>query len=232
MSIKVAIIPARGGSKRIPRKNIKAFFGKPMIAWSIEAAKKSGIFDRIIVSTDDEEIANIAREWGAEVPFIRPAELSEDLTATIPVISHAIQWLLEQGEDLDAICCLYATAPFVEATDISKGYAELATGGWAYTFSVTDFSAPIFRSFQLSAIGGVEMFYPEHFNTRSQDLPEAYHDAGQFYWGRKESWLQGKIFFSNQSKPIIIPRWRVQDIDTPSDWQRAEQIALQILSNN
>jgi len=232
VSIKVVIIPARGGSKRIPRKNIKAFFGKPMIAWSIEAAKKSGIFDRIIVSTDDEEIASIAREWGAEVPFIRPAELSEDLTATIPVISHAIQWLLEQGEDLDAICCLYATAPFVEATDISKGYAELTTGDWAYTFSVTDFSAPIFRSFQLSASGGVEMFYPEHFNTRSQDLPEAYHDAGQFYWGRKESWLQGKIFFSNQSKPIIIPRWRVQDIDTPSDWQRAEQIALQILSNN
>jgi pseudaminic acid cytidylyltransferase len=232
MSIKVAIIPARGGSKRIPRKNIKAFFGKPMIAWSIEVAKKSGIFDRIIVSTDDEEIASIAREWGAEVPFIRPAELSEDLTATIPVISHAIQWLIEQGEELEAICCIYATAPFVEATDIVKGYEELISGGWSYTFSVTDFSAPIFRSFKLSENGGVEMFYPERFNTRSQDLPDAYHDAGQFYWGRKESWLQGKIFFSNQSKPIIIPRWRVQDIDTLSDWQRAEQIALQILSNN
>lgn len=232
MSIKVAIIPARGGSKRIPRKNIKEFFGKPMIAWSIEAAKESGIFDRIIVSTDDDEIASIAKEWGAEVPFIRPDELSEDLTATIPVISHAIQWLIDQGEDLDAVCCIYATAPFVEAADISKGYVELTSGNWAYTFSVTDFSAPIFRSFQLSDSGGVEMFYPEHFNTRSQDLPDAYHDAGQFYWGRKESWLQEKIFFSNDSKPIVIPRWRVQDIDTLSDWQRAEKIALQVFSNN
>lgn len=232
MSIKVAIIPARGGSKRIPRKNIKEFHGKPMIAWSIEAAKKTGIFDRIVVSTDDEEIASIARKWGAEVPFMRPAELSEDFTATIPVISHAIQWLMEKGEDLEAICCIYATAPFVEAEDITKGYTELTSGGWAYTFSVTDFSAPIFRSFKLSETGGVEMFYPEYFNTRSQDLPDAYHDAGQFYWGLKESWLQEKIFFSNESKPILIPRWRVQDIDTPSDWQRAEKIALQILSNN
>jgi pseudaminic acid cytidylyltransferase len=232
VSIKVAIIPARGGSKRIPRKNIKMFFGKPMIAWSIEAAKKTGIFDRIVVSTDNEEIANVAREWGAEVPFIRPAELSEDLTATIPVISHAIHWLMEQGEDLEAVCCIYATAPFVEPADIIKGYAELISGDWAYTFSVTDFAAPIFRSFQLSETGGVEMFYPECFNTRSQDLPEAFHDAGQFYWGRKESWLQEKIFFSNESKPIIIPRWRVQDIDTSSDWQRAEKIALQIFNNN
>ena len=232
MSIKVAIIPARGGSKRIPRKNIKQFFGKPMIAWSIEAAQKTGIFDRIIVSTDDKEIASIAKEWGAEVPFMRPDELSEDHTATIPVIAHAVDWLLEQGEKLDAICCIYATAPFVDAKDIATGYAELISDNWAYTFSVTDFSAPIFRSFKLSDSGGVEMFYPEHFNTRSQDLPEAFHDAGQFYWGTTESWLDGKIFFSNESKPILIPRWRVQDIDTPSDWLRAEKIALQILNSN
>lgn len=203
-----------------------------MIAWSIEAAKQSGIFDRIIVSTDDDEIAGIAKEWGAEVPFIRPDELSEDHTATIPVIAHGINWLLEQGEALEAVCCIYATAPFVDASDITKGYDELNTANWAYTFSATDFSAPIFRSFKLSDNGGVEMFYPEHFNTRSQDLPDAYHDAGQFYWGREEAWLKGKIFFSNESKPILIPRWRVQDIDTPSDWERAEKIALQILSNN
>jgi N-acylneuraminate cytidylyltransferase len=232
VSLKVAIIPARGGSKRIPRKNIKHFFGKPMIAWSIEAAKQAGIFDRIIVSTDDDEIAGIAKEWGAEVPFIRPDELSEDHTATIPVIAHGINWLLEQGEELEAVCCIYATAPFVDASDITKGYDELNTANWAYTFSATDFSAPIFRSFKLSDNGGVEMFYPEHFNTRSQDLPDAYHDAGQFYWGREEAWLNGKIFFSNESKPILIPRWRVQDIDTPSDWERAEKIALQIFSNS
>lgn len=232
MPIKVAIIPARGGSKRIPRKNIKQFFGKPMIAWSIEAAKETGIFDRIIVSTDDDEIAKIAKEWGAEVPFIRPDELSEDHTATIPVITHGINWLLEQGEELEAVCCIYATAPFVDASDITKGYDELNTANWAYTFSATDFSAPIFRSFKLSDNGGVEMFYPEHFNTRSQDLPDAYHDAGQFYWGKEDAWLKGKIFFSNESKPILIPRWRVQDIDTPSDWERAEKIALQIFSNS
>jgi N-acylneuraminate cytidylyltransferase len=232
MPIKVAVIPARGGSKRIPRKNIKQFFGKPMIAWSIEAAKKSEIFDRIIVSTDDNEIASIAKEWGAEVPFLRPGELSEDHTATIPVIAHAVDWLLNQGEELEAVCCIYATAPFVDENDIVQGYTELTSGNWAYTFSATDFSAPIFRSFKMTEAGGVEMFYPEHFDTRSQDLPEAFHDAGQFYWGRTESWLQDKIFFSNESKPILIPRWRVQDIDTPSDWQRAEKIALQILNSS
>ena len=228
MSIKVAIIPARGGSKRIPRKNIKEFYGKPMIAWTIEAAKKTGIFDRIIVSTDDEEIACIAREWGAEVPFIRPAELSEDLTATIPVISHAIDWLIKQGEILDVVCCIYATAPFVNEDDIVRGYQEISSGDWSYTFSVTDYPAPIFRSFKKNCNGGVEMFYPEHFETRSQDLPEAFHDAGQFYWGRPESWLQGKIIFSSKSKAILIPRWRVQDIDTPSDWLRAEKLFLVI----
>lgn len=226
MPIKVAIIPARGGSKRIPRKNIKEFFGKPMIAWTIEAAKKSDIFDRIIVSTDDEEIACIARKWGAEVPFMRPEELSGDHTATIPVIAHGINWLLGQGEELESVCCIYATAPFVDANDIRKGYEELIAGNWNYTFSVTDFSAPIFRSFKLSDSGGVEMFYPEHFNTRSQDLPEAFHDAGQFYWGKSKSWLQNKTIFSLESKAIPIPRWRVQDIDTPDDWMRAEKLFI------
>jgi N-acylneuraminate cytidylyltransferase len=232
MPIKVAVIPARGGSKRIPRKNIKQFFGKPMIAWSIEAAKESGIFDRIIVSTDDDEIAHIAKEWGAEVPFIRPDELSEDHTATIPVIAHAVGWLLDHGEELEAVCCIYATAPFVDPKDITKGYEELVSGDWAYTFSATDFSAPIFRSFKMTEAGGVEMFYPEHFNTRSQDLPEAFHDAGQFYWGRAESWCEKKIIFSTESNAVLIPRWRVQDIDTPSDWLRAEKLFLAIHGEN
>lgn len=180
----MAVIPARGGSKRIPRKNIKDFCGKPMIAWSIEAAKKSGLFDRIIVSTDDAEIAEVAKRWGADVPFMRPAELSDDHAGTTGVIAHATQWALDQGLclDPDAVCCIYATAPFIQVEDLKRGLEALKSGGWAYAFSVTDFASPILRSFRQDAEGGIEMFFPEHFSTRSQDLPTALHDAGQFYW--------------------------------------------------
>ena len=220
--MKIAIIPARGGSKRIPRKNIKLFHEKPMIAWSIKAAQDAKVFDRIIVTTDDEEIAEISRSFGAEVPFVRPPELSDDYAATTEVIAHATQWALDQGWKVDAVCCIYATAPFVQSNDIRKGLDALESGDWAYSFSVTDFAAPIFRAFKETPEGGVEMFYPEHFSTRSQDLPEALHDAGQFYWGRPESWCEGKLLFANHSKPVLVPRWRVQDIDTPADWRRAE----------
>ena len=220
--MKIAVIPARGGSKRIPRKNIKNFCGKPMIAWSIEAAKASALFDHILVSTDDAEIADIAKEWGAEVPFMRPVELSDDHAGTTEVIAHATRWALEQGFDVDAVCCIYATAPFVQVDDIKRGLAALESGNWAYAFTVTDFAAPIFRSFKQNAEGGIEMFYPEHFSTRSQDLPTALHDAGQFYWGRPSAWIEGKRIFDRHSTPVVIPRWRVQDIDTQDDWIRAE----------
>ena len=220
--MKIAVIPARGGSKRIPRKNIKNFCGKPMIAWSIEAAKASALFDRIIVSTDDAEITDIAKQWGAEVPFMRPVELSDDHAGTTEVIAHATRWALEQGFDVDAVCCIYATAPFVQVDDIKRGLAALESGNWAYAFTVTDFAAPIFRSFKQNAEGGIEMFYPEHFSTRSQDLPTALHDAGQFYWGRPSAWIEGKRIFDRHSTPVVIPRWRVQDIDTQDDWIRAE----------
>jgi N-acylneuraminate cytidylyltransferase len=223
--MKIAVIPARGGSKRIPRKNIKPFSGKPMIAWSIEAAKSSGLFDRIIVSTDDAEIAEVAKKWGAEVPFMRPAELSNDYAATTEVIAHATQWALDQGLDVEAVCCIYATAPFVETNDLKRGWDALSAGDWQYAFTVTDFAAPIFRSFKQTAEGGVEMFFPEHFATRSQDLPIALHDAGQFYWGRPAAWLEGRRIFDRHSAPVIIPRWRVQDIDIPEDWERAEILA-------
>ena len=226
----IAIIPARGGSKRIPRKNIKEFCGKPMIVWSIEAAKASGLFDHIIVSTDDEEIAAVAKKWGAEAPFMRPAELSNDFTATIPVIAHAVEWAQGQGWKIDAACCIYATAPFVRPADIKKSLDLLNSGDWAYSFTATDYAAPIFRSFKMTSLGGVEMFYPEYFTTRSQDLPSAFHDAGQFYWGRPAAWLEGKIFFAPHSKPLTIPRWRVQDIDSAEDWIRAEMIAASINS--
>ena len=223
--MRIAVIPARGGSKRIPRKNIKNFNGKPMIAWSIEAAKESGLFEKIIVSTDDEEISEIASEWGAEVPFVRPAELSDDFVATTEVIAHTTQWAINQKFDLESVCCIYATAPFIQVEDLKRGQEALDSGDWDYAFTVTDFAAPIFRSFKETEQGGIEMFFPEHFGTRSQDLPVALHDAGQFYWGRSESWIRGKQIFSINSKPILIPRWRVQDIDTLEDWKRAEIVA-------
>lgn len=227
--MRIAVIPARGGSKRIPRKNIKTFNGRPMIAWSIEAAKSSGLFERIIVSTDDAEIAEVSKQWGAEVPFTRPAELSNDFAATTEVIAHTALWVIKQGLTLESVCCIYATAPFVQVEDIKRGCEALDSGDWDYAFTVTDFAAPIFRSFKQTEQGGLEMFFPEHFGTRSQDLPVALHDAGQFYWGRPEAWIQGKRIFDNRSKPILIPRWRVQDIDTSEDWERAEILAPVIM---
>lgn len=220
--MRLAIIPARGGSKRIPRKNIKAFCGKPMIAWSIEAALQSACFDQVIVSTDDAEIADVARQWGASVPFMRPAELSDDHTGTVPVIRHAIEWFNGQGKTLEQACCLYATAPFVRAEDLQRGREILEGNDCNYTFSVTSYAFPIQRAIRINGEGRVEMFSPEHFNTRSQDLEEAFHDAGQFYWGRAEAWLQGKMIFSPHSLPVLLPRHRVQDIDTPEDWERAQ----------
>jgi N-acylneuraminate cytidylyltransferase len=228
--MRIAVIPARGGSKRIPRKNIKNFCGKPMIAWSIEAAKASALFDRIFVSTDDAEIADIAKQWGAEVPFMRPAELSNDYAGTTEVIAHATQWALDQGFELDAVCCIYATTPFIQADDLKRGLTALESGDWAYAFTATDFAAPIFRSFKQNAEGGIEMFYPEHFSTRSQDLPTVLHDAGQFYWGRPSAWIEGKRIFDRHSTTVMIPRWRVQDIDTQEDWERAEILAPVIMN--
>ena len=220
--MKLAVIPARGGSKRIPRKNIKTFCGKPMIAWSIEAALQSGCFDAVAVSTDDAEIAEVARAHGAIVPFMRPAELSDDHTGTIPVIRHAIEWHQHQGQTPERVCCIYATAPFVRAEDLKRGLRVLEETGCDYAFSVTSYAFPIQRAIRITPQGRVEMFHPEHFNTRSQDLEEAFHDAGQFYWGQASAWLAGKPIFSPDAAPVILPRHRVQDIDTPEDWTRAE----------
>lgn len=220
--MKTCIIPARGGSKRIPRKNIKPFCGKPMIAWSIEAALRSDCFDQVIVSTDDAEIAEVARQHGALVPFIRPAALSDDHTGTTAVVSHAINWFSAQEQMPDPVCCLYATAPFVSSDDLRRGLAVLTETSCDYAFSVTSYAFPIQRAIRLTETGRVEMFNPEYFNTRSQDLEEAFHDAGQFYWGRAEAWLEDRMIFATGSMPIILPRHRVQDIDTPEDWVRAE----------
>ena len=220
--MKVAIIPARGGSKRIPRKNIKDFFGKPMIAWSIEATLKSNCFDRVIVSTDDQEIAEIAKKYGAEVPFIRAAELSDDHAGTTPVIKQAIQWLTDNLQAPHLVCCIYATAPFVRANDIQRGLEQLEQTDVSYAFTVTSYAFPIQRAIKITENNTIEMFSPEHFQTRSQDLEEAYHDAGQFYWGKVDAWMSEKVIFGSESTPVILPRYRVQDIDTLEDWDRAE----------
>lgn len=193
-----------------------------MIAWAIEAARESACFDRIIVSTDDSEIADIARDHGVEVPFLRPVELSGDHTGTIPVIAHAIRWQQRHGGSPSAVCCIYATAPFIRAEDLQRGLKLLEQAGCDYVFSVTSYAFPIQRAIRTTAENRIEMFSPEHFHTRSQDLEEAYHDAGQFYWGRAEAWLQGRVIFGPASCPVLLPRHRVQDIDTPEDWVRAE----------
>lgn len=220
--MRLAVIPARGGSKRIPRKNIKPFCGKPMIARSIEAALASGCFDRVIVSTDDVEIAEVARQCGADVPFMRPAELSDDFTGTVPVIRHAVDWFIANDETPEQVCCIYATAPFVSGEDIRRGLEVLISCDSDYAFSVTSYAFPIQRAIRITSAGRVEMFNPEHFNTRSQDLEDAYHDAGQFYWGRARAWQEGRVIFGANSSPVLLPRHRVQDIDTPEDWERAE----------
>ena len=220
----VAIIPARGGSKRIPNKNIKTFCGKPMIAYSIEAAKNAGIFDRIVVSTDSEKIASTAKEFGAEIPFMRPGNLADDQTGTDAVILHALKRFMENGEKIDYICCIYATAPFVKAEYIIKGYNLLRDKNAAACFSVTTYSFPIFRSLKINNQNRLEMFWPEYRETRSQDLQEAYHDAGQFYWADVKKYLKEKQFYSKDAVPVILPRHLVQDIDTPEDWETAERM--------
>ena len=229
--MKLAVIPARGGSKRIPRKNIKLFCGKPMIAWSIEAAQRAGLFDRIVVSTDDEEIAIIARKCGADAPFVRPAELSDDHTGTAPVIAHAIEWHRTRGFDPLEICCIYATAPFLRSEDINFGKEILERSKADFAFSVTSYAFPIQRAVKLREDGRIEMFNPSQFELRSQDLPEAFHDAGQFYWGTRDAWLSGTPIFGPKSAPVFLPRYRVQDIDTPEDWVQAE-LMMEVLRNS
>lgn len=222
--MRLAIIPARGGSKRIPHKNIKDFFGKPIIARSIETAHESGCFDRIIVSTEDAKIAAIARQYGAETPFVRPEVLSGDFVGTIPVIRHGIEWFDSQGIHFDEVCCIYATAPFITVNDIRTGLDILHSQKSEFTLAVTGFSFPIQRAVKISHSGYLEMFQPEHFNTRSQDLEPAFHDTGQFCWGKASAWKDERPFFSHKVAPVVLPSYRVHDIDTPEDWDRAELI--------
>jgi pseudaminic acid cytidylyltransferase len=222
--VNIAIIPARGGSQRIPRKNIRLFCGRTMIARPIEAAKLAGVFDAIVVSTDDDEIADVAEACGATVPFRRPAELSNDHVPTLPVIAHAISWWEEHRAPVTFACCIYATAPFLQPRYLIEGLSVLQAHANAdFAFSVTSYAFPIFRALLRTPEGQMKMFWPENESKRSQDLPEAWHDAGQFYWGRKDAFLNRGVF-SSRSYPVILPRHLVQDIDTPEDWERAERM--------
>ena len=230
--MKIAIIPARGGSKRIPRKNLRPFCGKPILAYSIAAARDSGVFDHIIVSTDDAEIQAMAREFGATTPFTRPPELANDHATTVPVIRHGVQWVQQHLGAVEHVCCIYATAPFVQAADLKAAQQRLVERQVSgYVFSATTFPFPIQRAFRVKDDDLVEMFEPANYNTRSQDLEEAFQDAGQFYWGSAQAYLSDKIFFSTDSMAYLLPRHRVQDIDTAEDWQRAELMYQALRAN-
>ena len=220
--MKIAVIPARGGSKRIPRKNIRMFCGKPIIAHSISAAQQTGLFDQVVVSTDDDEIASVAREFGATTPFVRPKELADDFTGTNAVVKHAVAWFNAQSNDVTHACCLYATAPLLQARFITEGYEALSRSNAAFAFSVTSYAFPIQRALRVTPEGRVDAIYPEHRMTRSQDLEHAYHDAGQFYWGTARAFLEDLPVFAPHSIGVILPRHLVQDIDTLEDWDQAE----------
>ncbi|MDJ0663494.1 MAG: pseudaminic acid cytidylyltransferase [Acidimicrobiia bacterium] len=221
----VAVVPARGGSKRIPRKNIRPFRGTPLLVRTINLLRQTSVFDRVVVSTDDTEIAELATAAGAEAPFLRPAELADDHTGARPVIIHAIETLESQsGTQLGSVCIVYPTAVFIEPRDLEESFEQLRSQRVDFVFSAAGFDSPIQRALRVRSDGICELMWPEHTLTRSQDLEEAYHDAGQFYWGHRDSWLAGRPVFQSRSLLHILPRWRVQDIDTEEDWHRAELI--------
>lgn len=228
----VAIITARGGSKRIPRKNIREFAGKPMLAWPIMAAQKANIFDRIIVSTDSEEIASAAVSFGAEVPFLRPPHLSDDHTPTAPVLLHALEALEADGAAVSHACCIYPTAPFLRPDDLRLGLDELRQSGAPAALSVTTFDFPILRAFKRYEDGSIAFNWPQYELTRSQDLPELYHDAGQFYWVDTTAFRRSQRLVMPGARPVFLPRARVRDLDTLEDWEEAELMANVLLRDD
>ena len=219
--MKVAIIPARGGSKRIPGKNFKSFCGKPMIAWAIGYALESKIFDKVIVSTDDERIAEVARAAGAETPFVRPAELADDLTPTVPVIAHAVEACQAMGWDIEYACCIYPCVPFLQISDLVDAFALMQEIDAPFAYPVTDYAHPIQRAMRRLSTGHMQLLQPEHELTRTQDLEKTYHDTGQFYWGKVNAW-KAHMKMHTAGVGMLVPNWRVVDIDNADDWMRAE----------
>ena len=218
----LCIIPARGGSKRIPRKNIKSFLGKPIIAYSIEVALESELFDEVMVSTDDEEIAEVAKQYGAKVPFMRSAESAGDMATTSEVLIEVLNRYAKNNQHIKNACCIYSTAPLLKQDYLVEAYNLMLNEGFETVFPVLEFSYPIWRSLKINEQGKTEMNWPQHLNSRSQDLPKAYHDAGQFYWFDVETFQKSKLLFSANSGSIVLNEMEVQDIDNPSDWRLAE----------
>jgi len=218
----ICIIPARGGSKRIPRKNIKLFLGKPIIAYSIEAAINSNIFDEIMVSTDDIEIASIAKEYGAKVPFFRSEKNSNDFSTTSVVIEEVILEYKKLGKYFDQFCCCYPTAPFVTPERLTQGLEVLDNNDVESVFPIVEFDYPILRSFKLNDNKYLDYNWPEYINSRSQDLPNSYHDAGQWYWIKATAFETYRNLFTPKTKAIQLSTTEVQDIDNENDWNLAE----------
>lgn len=218
---RIAIIPARGGSKRIPRKNIKLFMGKPIIAYSIEVALKSELFEEVMVSTDDEEIAEVARGYGAQVPFLRSEKISSDYATTADVICEVLENYKTRGIDFDIVTCIYATAPFLSCDKLRQGMDMIKNGSYDVVFTMVPYSYPIQRTLIIRD-EKVCMKWPEYKNTRSQDLETAFHDAGQFYISTKQAWDLQKSFWGENTGAIILDELEVQDLDTVTDWALAE----------
>lgn len=219
--MKLCVIPARGGSKRIPRKNIRIFCGKPMIAWAIDCAIQSRLFDKIIVSTDDESIADVARDAGAETPFLRPAALADDLTPTVPVIAHAVEACEKIGWRIEYACCIYPCVPFLEISDLEQAFELMQNNNAFFSYPVTDYSHPIQRAMRRLPSGQMQFLQPEHEIARTQDLERMYHDTGQFYWGKASAW-KAHMKMHTAGIGLVVPNWRVVDIDNEEDWIRGE----------
>ena len=219
--MRMCVIPARGGSKRIPRKNIKEFLGKPIIAYSIEAALESNCFEEVLVSTDDEEIAELSIKYGAHVPFIRPQKLSDDLSNTLSVVKHAIEQR-DRNDNIKNVCCLYATAPFIDAKTITQSYEKFINSNASFCLGITNFSFPIQRAVKISNNNRIEMVNKDNTNKNSQDFEETYHDAGQFCWGKAAAFRKEQSIYSGSTLPYVLKNNLVQDIDTIEDWLRAE----------
>jgi len=222
---RIVVIPARGGSRRVPRKNVRPFAGRPMITWPIRAALGAGVFSHVIVSTDDSEIADVAEAAGAEVPFIRPAELSDDHTGTRPVMAHAVHWVMEHIGPVSTAVCLYATAAAVRPEDLVGATELLETSDETkFVMSVVRFSPPIWRAFRLDHSGRLERIFPQYAAARTQDIETTYHDAGQFYVARSSEWFETDIRSLRGAKPYVLPRHGAVDIDDEQDWIAAERL--------
>jgi pseudaminic acid cytidylyltransferase len=221
--MRIAIIPARGGSKRVPRKNIRAFAGVPMISRAVTVARQSALFTHVVVSTDDAEISAAARSAGAEVPFVRPPDLSDDKTPTVPVVAHAVRHCIDAGWEVTHACCIYPCTPLLAVEDLQGSLKLLLSRNADFVYPVTEYAHPIQRALHQLPSGQMQFLHPEHELTRTQDLEKTFHDAGQFYWGKTSAWLAHKRMHSG-GHGYPIPHWRVVDIDTNDDWLRAELI--------